>query len=250
MEKAKTIFAITCAFVFLFSHENLSGSTDHYVRSNSNQLNPQTVQTKTKSTLKSTKSEPVDKNKDLGIIRIGKQAWAIANLNVNTFRNGDTIPEAKTNEEWVAAGESGKSAWCYYNNDTTVGRKFGRLYNWYAVNDPRELAPEGWSLASDADWSELAYSLGGPEAAGGKLKSTFGWTNGSNGSNESGFTGMPGGYRIENGIFKNSGSIGTWWSTTESKSASAVDFYLAQRSSLGMSSNSKARGESVRCLRK
>jgi uncharacterized protein (TIGR02145 family) len=180
----------------------------------------------------------------------GTQGWAIANLNVSAFRNGDSIPEAKTNKEWVTAGESGKPAWCYYNNDPANGQKYGKLYNWYAVNDPRGLAPDGWAIASDADWSKLASYLGGPEAAGYKLKSTAGWIDGNNGDNGSGFIGLPGGYRIENGLFKNSGSIATWWSSTESKSANAIDFYLAQSASLGRSSNPKQRGESVRCLKK
>jgi uncharacterized protein (TIGR02145 family) len=292
MERAKAIIEITAVFVLLFLYENLSGSTDRSVRSDSDQISSKSVQTKTNSTQTSSKSvqtktkstqtsskvvqpkaksaqtgskstqakpkpiqissksETVDKSKDLGIVKIGTQAWAVANLNVITFRNGDTIPEAKTNKEWVEAGESGKPAWCYYNNDPVTGRKYGKLYNWFAVNDPRELAPEEWTLASDADWSQLAHYLGGPEAAGNKLKSIEGWIDGNNGSNESGFKGIPGGYRIENGIFKNSGSIGTWWSSAESTSVSAVDFYLAQNNSLGRSSNPKQRGESVRCLRK
>lgn len=226
MEKAKTIIAVSSVFVFLFSYESMSGRTDHLVISNSGQVN---------------------KSQDSGIINIGKQVWAAANLDAISFRNGDTIPEAKTNEEWVEAGESGRPAWCYYNNDPAVGQKYGKLYNWFAVNDPRELAPEGWSLASAADWAELAYSLGGPDVAGMKLKSTDGWPDGNN---ESGFTGKPGGYRIENGLFKNLGTIATWWSTTEGKSTGAVDFYLSGSNSLGSSTDSMQRGKSVRCLRK
>lgn len=263
MEKAKTIIAIISVFILLFLYENMSGSTYQLVRSNPGQISSKSDQPKAKSPQagskstqakpvsiqKSSKSEQVDKSKNSGVINIGTQVWAVANLNVSTFRNGDTIPEAKTNEEWVAAGESEKPAWCYYNNDPATGQKYGKLYNWYAVNDPRELAPDGWTLASDADWSKLAHYLGGPETAGSKLKSTYGWIDGTNGSNESGFTGLPGGYRIENGIFKNSGSIGTWWSCTESKSVSAVDFYLGQGTTLSRSSNPKQRGESVRCIK-
>jgi len=208
------------------------------------------TQPKPKVVQKSSTPEPVKKIIDPGTVMIDTQGWAVANLNVSTFRNGDTIPEARTNQEWVKAGESGKPAWCYYNNDPATGQKFGKLYNWFAVNDPRGLAPEGWTIASSDDWSKLAYFLGGPDAAGGKLKSTDGWIDGNNGTNGSGFAGLPGGYRIENGLFKNSGSIGTWWSSTESKSVSAIDFYLAQSTSLGRSSNPKQRGESVRCLKK
>lgn len=196
------------------------------------------------------KSEPDHKIKDVGTVSIGKQKWAVANLNVSTFRNGDSITEAKTNKEWVAAGESGNPAWCYYNNDPAIGQKYGKLYNWFAVNDPRGLAPAGWILSVDADWAELANFLGGSEAAGNKMKSTSLWIDGYNGTNESGFTGLPGGYRVENGTFLNIGSIGIWWSSTGSKGLSAIDHYIGQRGNINRSSSPRQRGESVRCLKK
>jgi len=194
---------------------------------------------------------PVTKTvvKDTEATRIGAKSWALANLDVVTFRNGDTIPEARTNEEWVAAGDAGKPAWCYYNNDNATGKKFGKLYNWYAVNDPRGLAPKGWKIPGSSDWEALAGSLGGSQIAGKKLKSTRGWDEGSSGTNESGFNGLPGGYRKENGIFANTGSIGIWWSSTEGKSLTAIDFYLALNVSLKLSVNPRKRGESVRCIR-
>jgi uncharacterized protein (TIGR02145 family) len=107
-------------------------------------------------------------------IKIGPQIWATKNLDVITFRNGDTIPEAKTNEEWKKAGEEGKPAWCYYDNDPENGKKYGKLYNWYAVNDPRGLAPKGWHVPSDAEWIVLIDYLGGEEVAGTKMKSSSG----------------------------------------------------------------------------
>jgi len=207
------------------------------------------AQTKPKPVQKSSKPLPAAKPKDTGTVKIGTQIWSVTNLNVSTFRNGDTIPEAKTNKEWVAAGESGKPAWCYYNNDPVNGPKYGKLYNWYAVNDPRGLAPAGWSLPGDGDWKTLMYYLGGPDASGIKMKNTTGWIDGNIGTNESGFTGLSGGYRVENGIFLNLGSIGTWWSTTESKASSAIDFYLSLSGSLKSSNNPKQRGESVRCIK-
>jgi uncharacterized protein (TIGR02145 family) len=198
------------------------------------------------------KSKPAPAAKSLppGAVRIGTQIWAVSNLNVVTFRNGDTIPEAKSNEEWVKAGEAGKPAWCYYSNNPAGGKKYGRLYNWYAVNDPRGLAPVGWSVPGEADWKALAVNLGGAGPAGNKMKSTGGWQDGSNGTNESGFAGLPGGYRVENGNFMNVGSIGIWWSASESNALNAVNFYLSQGGSLSVSSNPKQRGESVRCIKK
>ncbi|HQG76272.1 MAG TPA: FISUMP domain-containing protein [Bacteroidales bacterium] len=190
------------------------------------------------------------KTPETGIVRIGSQVWAATNLNVVTFRNGDTIPEARTNEEWVAAGKSEKPAWCYYNNDPKNGSKYGKLYNWFAINDPRGLAPEGWSLPDASDWAQLAGYLGGAGTAGNKLKSSSGWADGYIGSNESGFSGLPGGYRVENGNFHNLGSIATWWSITEGKPGTAIDHYIGQRGSLERSHNPKQVGESVRCIRK
>jgi len=215
----------------------------------STQTTTKPAQTKSKPVQKSSKPIPAVKPKDEGAVKIGTQTWAVANLNVVTFRNGDTIPEARTNKDWVTAGESGKPAWCYYNNDPANGPKYGKLYNWYAVNDPRGLAPAGWSLPDDRDWTTLMYYLGGPEASGRKMKNTTGWIDGNIGTNESGFTGLSGGYRVENGIFLNLGSIGTWWSTTESKASTAIDFYLSLGGSLKSTSNPKQRGESVRCIR-
>jgi len=230
----------------------------------STQTGTKSVQTKTKSTKTGSKSVPaktkavpagsksatVTKKPDPGTVMVGTQTWAAANLNVSTFRNGDSIPEARTNKEWVAAGESGKPSWCYYNNDPKNGMKYGKLYNWYAVNDPRGLAPAGWAMPDDTDWAKLAYYLGGIDMAGEKLKSTSGWINGNNGTNTTGFTGLPGGYRVENGTFLNLGSIGTWWSLTESKSLTAVDYYLVLSAGLGRSNSPRQRGESVRCIRK
>ena len=261
MKKIKTI-AVASVMILIYSFGNMSGYTllaqtkSTQTTPKSTQTKPKTTstsskstQTKPKTTAKSSTTEPV-KKKDPGAVTIGNQNWAVANLNVTTFRNGDTIPEAKTPAEWVAAGESGKPAWCYYNNDPANGQKYGKLYNWYAVNDPRELAPAGWSLPSDQDWAELAYSLGGQSVAGAKMKSNTGWSEGYNGTNEAGFGGLPGGYRVENGSFLNMGSIATWWSTTESKSSSAIDHYIPHGGSLGKGSTPKQRGESVRCIKK
>lgn len=108
-------------------------------------------------------------------VKIGTQIWMTENLNVSTFRNGDAIPEAKTNEEWEQAGQNKQPAWCYYNNDPKNGAKYGKLYNWFAVNDSRGLAPEGWHIPTDYEWTVLTDYLGGGEFAGGKLKSKIGW---------------------------------------------------------------------------
>ena len=108
-------------------------------------------------------------------VTIGTQVWTTKNLDVATFRNGDPIPEAKTDEEWKAAGENKQPAWCYYENNTANGTKYGKLYNWYAVNDARGLAPTGWHVPTDEEWKVLSTYLGGTGVAGKKMKSRSDW---------------------------------------------------------------------------
>lgn len=103
-------------------------------------------------------------------IAIGTQTWMAENLNVDRFRNGDPIPEAKSDAEWKLAGINKQPAWCYYNNDPKNGEKYGKLYNWYAVNDPRGLAPEGYVIPTKENWETLKAFLG--DHGGLKLKST------------------------------------------------------------------------------
>lgn len=105
-------------------------------------------------------------------VTIGNQVWMTKNLDVSTFSNEDPIPQAKTNEEWEKAGQNGEPAWCYYDNNPDNGDRYGKLYNWYAVNDPRGLAPKGWKIPSVDDWSRLTDFLGGESVAGKKMKST------------------------------------------------------------------------------
>ena len=103
-----------------------------------------------------------------GNVTIGTQVWTTKNLDVATFRNGDAIPEAKTNKEWEAAGENKQPAWCYYENNTANGTKYGKLYNWYAVVDSRGLAPTGYHIPTDDEWTVLSTYLGGEDVAGKK----------------------------------------------------------------------------------
>lgn len=187
-------------------------------------------------------------------VTIGKQVWMTQNLNVDKFRNGDPIPEAKTNEEWRKAGENGEPAWCYYNNNPDNGDRYGKLYNWYAVNDPRGLAPEGWKIPSDEEWSRLADFLGGQSVAGTKMKSTDFWADyggkPGNGTNESGFSGLPGGFRYFNGTFYSIGEGGLWWSSTEDDSNGAWYRFLNSIDGfVNRDGSRKENGLSVRCLR-
>ena len=183
-------------------------------------------------------------------VRIGNQTWMAENLNVDKFCNGDPIPHAKSDEEWVIAGEEGKPAWCYYENDPENGAKYGKLYNWYAVNDPGGLAPEGWKIPSDEDWTQLTVFLGGEKVAGAKMKSTSGLGDGGYGTNESGFSGIPGGGRSAYGGYYNLGVNGIWWSSAENSTTHAwVRNLYVDGGGVRRGYGNKDGGFSVRCVR-
>ncbi len=168
---------------------------------------------------------PTDLNGIKGV-QIGNQVWSAQNLSVSTFKNGEDIFHAQTEEQWETAGSEGVAAWCYYNNDSANGTKYGKLYNWYAVNDSRGLAPEGWHIPSSEEWTTLSDHLGGDDVAGLKLKSDTGWADKGNGNNIVGFSAMPGGYRYFGGLFFNAGLDGGWWTSTESGEGFAMLRYL------------------------
>jgi uncharacterized protein (TIGR02145 family) len=183
-------------------------------------------------------------------VKIGNQIWMTQNLKVAHFRNGDSVPYAKTAEEWEKAGKEQKPAWCYYNNDPANDIKYGKLYNWYAVNDPRGLAPAGWHIPSDVEWKQLTDFIGGNEAAGKKMKSVSGWEVNGNGTNESGFNGLPGGYRYDYGFFNYGGLFAVWWASPVNYTSFAWLYYQAYN--FGNAFRyfpTKAFGFSVRCIK-
>ena len=183
-------------------------------------------------------------------VTIGTQTWTTKNLDVSTFRNGDAIPEAKTDEEWQAAGDNNQPAWCYYENDVVNGTKYGKLYNWYAVKDARGLAPSGWHVPTDEEWTVLFTFLGGENVAGEKMKSSSGWNDAGNGNNSSGFSGLPGGCRYYSGSFGLVGVIGGWWNASGSSDASAWSRVLSFYSSnLLRCYTDEDYGFSVRCVK-
>ncbi|MCF8407650.1 MAG: hypothetical protein K9G36_01645 [Crocinitomicaceae bacterium] len=208
---------------------------------------------KLKDSLISLTKEEFKPQTNFNSVEIGNQTWMTQNLNVSTFRNGDPIPEARTNEEWEKAGKEGKPAWCYYDNDISNSSNYGKLYNWFAVNDPRGIAPEGWYIASFEEWKILSSYLGGEEISGKKLKSIELWKGVERGTNETGFFGVPGGARYYDGQFMNINEYGCWWTLT--------DFYVDTTQSrcfimsfkgnhLSESFFTKSLGLSVRCIKK
>lgn len=145
-------------------------------------------------------------------VTISKQIWMAENLNVEHYRNGDAIPQVQDKEEWDALTTG---AWCYYENNSGNGATYGKLYNWYAVNDPRGLTPDGWHVPTNDEWTKLTSFLGGVEVAGHEMKTTSGWDENGNGTNSSGFTAIPGGYRNHEGYFINIGRNALFWTSTE-----------------------------------
>ena len=151
-------------------------------------------------------------------ITIGTQIWSTKNLDVSTYRNGDPIPQVTDPDEWT---DLTTGAWCYYNNDPANGAIYGKLYNWYAIIDPRGLAPQGgWSIPSNGQWSTLVTYLGNTTVAGGTMKEagTSHWNSPNTGAtNSSGFTALPGGYRTDTGIFFGINTFADFFSSTLSQ---------------------------------
>ena len=226
----------------------------------------------------------VDNKGPIKGVAIGSQVWMSTNLNVSTYRNGDVIPQVQDQVTW---DKLTTGAWCYYENNAANGTKYGKLYNWYAVNDARGLAPAGWHIPTDQEWTVLENSLG--DDAVKKMKSTSGWeswteditcsncktwnteyrrkkecnvcqdtrvngkkTYSGNGMNSSGFSGLPGGCRSSSGKFYDVGYYGDWWSASESTESNAwvrtVGFNYSN-STLNRHNSSKNSGFSVRCVR-
>ena len=188
------------------------------------------------------------------------------NLNVSKYSDGTLIPQVTDGTQWANLTTG---AWCYYNNTTANGATYGKLYNWYAVvgiydaasaNNPtlrKKLAPTGWYVPTDAKWTQLTDCLGGISVAGGKMKST-GTIQGGTGlwddpntaaTNESGFTGLPGGCRNSSGTFDFIGNHGLWWSSSETSTISVWFRFLSYNYGDAFRNNYDRRnGFSVRCL--
>jgi uncharacterized protein (TIGR02145 family) len=196
-------------------------------------------------------------------VRIGNQEWMTKNLDMDRFRNGDLIPHIESDEEWKEAGKNGQPAWCYYDNNPENGRKYGKLYNWFAVTDSKGLTPEGWHVPSDEEWTSLVEYLG-KDAASYKMKSIEGWVEWEDldgeiqkgaGDNSSGFNSLPGGFRCSGRSFCNISSYSHFWSSTEYDNSFAwfrslyYNYSDVYRNYNILYNFSKSSGASVRCLR-
>ncbi len=188
-------------------------------------------------------------------IVIGAQEWMAENLNTSIYRNGDSIITQLDAATWQTTTTGASSI---YNDDSNYVCPYGRLYNWYACVDPRQLCPAGWHVPSYNDWSELTAYLGGESDAGGKMKTTgiisaetgLWYFPNTGASNSSGFSGVPGGYRLLGGQFGSLSGNGCWWSSTSYDNTSAWFWLLNHgNSNAHRDGNVKQNGFSVRCLR-
>jgi hypothetical protein len=198
-------------------------------------------------------------------VNIGSQTWMQKNLNVSKYKNGDLIPQVTDATQW---SNLTTGAWCWYNNDSaTYASTYGKLYNWYAVNDSRGLAPDGWHVPSYYEWDKMTKYLDPTvdtlsccwtgTSIGILLKSTSGWSSSGNGSNTSNFTALPGGGRKNDGAFNNpidgglyAGLFGYWWNSSPAGSTDGGYQYLASfNNGINRTNINKNYGFSVRAIR-
>jgi uncharacterized protein (TIGR02145 family) len=186
---------------------------------------------------------------------IGTQEWMAENLKTGVYRNGDAIATDLDSAAWR---NTTSGAWAYYNNGASYACPFGKLYNWNACVDARQLCPVGWHVPTDLEWSILTVYLGGDAVAGGKMKSTgtiesatgLWHSTNSGATNSSGFSGVPGGNRYNDLVYANVGYVGLWWSSSELDSGNARFLSLNNdNSNTFRGYNNKQFGYSVRCLR-
>lgn len=179
-------------------------------------------------------------------VQIGNQIWTKRNLNVSRYRNGDIIPQVQDQTQW---SNLTTGAWCYYNNDIANGAIYGKLYNWYAVNDPRGLAPQGWHVPSATEWEELITTAGGSNNAGGYLRANVFWTGSLQSYDIYGFSALPSGYR--NPVFFDTlGSYMNFWTSSESSEYSARHYYgNSVINNIFSYTSTKNYGFAIRCVK-
>jgi uncharacterized protein (TIGR02145 family) len=190
-------------------------------------------------------------------VTIGSQVWMAENLRTMVYRNGDPITNISDDIQWKNLTSG---AYCCYDNSTKNSKIYGCLYNWYALNDNRNIAPVGWHVPSDSDWKTLTDYLGGVNESSVKLKETGinHWRSETGATNESGFTALPGGYRGQITFggadlgynYAWQGTFCFWWTSTDTLSTYAFERGLndiLNRVENGYAP--KDHGNSIRCVK-
>ncbi len=217
--KKNNLKKIIVATLFIFITLGCNNRTDENSQSSSDEETTELNETENEENLENVEIVKDHEGSKYKTVTIGNQIWISENLNTSYFNNGEKIPEAKTVEEWAKAFEEGKPAWCYYENTLSNGEKYGKLYNWYVLKDSRGISPNGWHLPSCDEFKQMRDEFGGLETSGLHLKSTTSWCKRysgeeGNGTNNSGFSGLAGGYRDSQGNFSSLTKEGYWWSST------------------------------------
>ena len=185
-----------------------------------------------------------------GVVTIGEQCWFSENLRTTVYADGTPIPEVTDNTAWEVLSTAAR---CDYDNDASNVAIYGRMYNWYAAVDAAGLCPTGWHVPTDGEWTNLENhitSQGFDGSEGTALKSTSGWNDSGNGTDDFGFSALPGGYRDGIGYFSSAGYFGGWWSSSPSSGGFAWFRYLNDDVPVIYPFDDNPRdGFSVRCLR-
>lgn len=183
-------------------------------------------------------------------VTVGEADWSVANSATPRFADGTEIPRADDLTAFAELGEMRSPAWCYPDFDPDKGETYGKLYNWYAVTDPRGLCPAGWRVANEEDWAALTEIAGGQGVAGTTLKSVYGWFGGEDGSDAFGFSALPAGAVSALNGYSAEGKVAAFWSTEEA-SANYAEYRVihALRSGIFLNEDLKMTGMSVRCVR-
>lgn len=181
------------------------------------------------------------------VVIIGDQFWMAENLKTTKYNDGTKIPQVTANEEWETL-TSGAYSW--FDNMVKYKAVYGALYNWYAVGTEK-LCPIGWVVPSKEVWADLRTFLGGSSDAVNKLREigSAHWVSPyDTGTDEVGFTALPGGYRINTGGFYELGKLAFWWSSTEEEETKASYTQIRQVGGFSSNPSSKTTGYSVRCI--
>ena len=183
-------------------------------------------------------------------VEIGDQCWFAENLGTTVYADGSAIPEETDNTAWVGLSTGAR---CDYVNDASNVATYGRLYNWYAATDAAELCPTGWHVPTDDEWTALETYLGANGHSGTEgtaLKATSGWSSGGSGTDDFGFSALPGGYRTSfDGNFLFAGNVGRWWSSSPDGGDAWARDLLSYDPGIDRDYYTPRVGFSVRCLR-
>ena len=171
----------------------------------------------------------------------------VENLNVTTYQNGDPIPQVQDKTKWM---QLKTGAWCYYENKTENGKIYGKLYNWFAITDPRGLAPKDWHIPTELEWTNLVMEVTSDEKnsylSGERLKSVNGWKQNGNGTDRNGFSAQPAGFHCGSyGPFLQLGEKGHWWCIDDK--VFVIEYNSKTAGFSGF--RSKADGFSIRCIK-